>query len=538
MPNQPTLFNFCTFFVLLFLMVSCKKEQPKSRGAQLYDTYCASCHIPPKIDELPKNVWKESVLPAMMERMEVEGLDQDFNLSYNGLRPKITLQEWAQLETYIVTNAPEYLESIQVPQADTLRQFKSKSYALDKQNGGMVTYLEFKDKQNTIFYGDLAGNLGEFDFTTEQSTLIYKGKSPVTWYNKKDSVAIITEIGIIRPSELEEGKLMLKMGEDTLSIQNGLHRPVHTLMNDLNDNGKNELVISEFGNQSGRLSLLFENELGGYSKKMLLNLPGAIKTVVRDMNNDGKKDIVALMTQSTESITVFYQTDNLTFEARNILQFSPVLGTSWFELVDYNGDGLEDIITVHGDNADISYVHKPYHGMRIYLNNGDNTYSEAFFYPKTGFYVKGWAKNVETVLENARVVLAPLQFGAGIKGKLLDAMQAETPSVTTTIGAEGMHGEQPWNGTITDNWNDFAQAAVEFHQDQGLWENAKKHGIELLKTFYDKTTLQNQLLERVKQLNKSLEAHRQQNFIGKLLQHQTMASSKYMAKWIEEKNRG
>ncbi len=384
MPNQPTLFNFCTFFVLLFLMVSCKKEQPKSRGAQLYDTYCASCHIAPKIDELPKNVWKESVLPEMMERMEVEGLDQDFNLSYNGLRPKITLQEWAQLETYIVTNAPEYLESIQVPQADTLRQFKSKSYALDKQNGGMVTYLEFKDKQNTIFYGDLAGNLGAFDFTTEQSTLIYKGKSPVTWYNKKDSVAIITEIGIIRPSELEEGKLMLKMGEDTLSIQNGLHRPVHTLMNDLNDNGKSELVISEFGNQSGRLSLLFENELGGYSKKVLLNLPGAIKTAVRDMNNDGKKDIVALMTQSTESITVFYQTDNLTFEARNILQFSPVLGTSWFELVDYNGDGLEDIITVHGDNADISYVHKPYHGMRIYLNNGDNTYSEAFFYPMYG----------------------------------------------------------------------------------------------------------------------------------------------------------
>ncbi|WP_127136659.1 glycosyltransferase [Flagellimonas oceanensis] len=158
--------------------------------------------------------------------------------------------------------------------------------------------------------------------------------------------------------------------------------------------------------------------------------------------------------------------------------------------------------------------------------------------PKTGFYVKGWAKNVETVLENARVVLAPLQFGAGIKGKLLDAMQAETPSVTTTIGAEGMHGEQPWNGTIADDWEGFSQAAVELHESQELWENAKKHGIELLRIFYDKTTLQNQLLERVNRLSKSLEAHRQQNFIGKLLQHQTMTSTKYMAKWIEEKNRG
>lgn len=158
--------------------------------------------------------------------------------------------------------------------------------------------------------------------------------------------------------------------------------------------------------------------------------------------------------------------------------------------------------------------------------------------PKTGFYVNGWTENVGTVLENARVVLAPLQFGAGIKGKLLDAMRAAIPSVTTSIGAEGMHGERPWNGTIADDWEEFSQAAVELHQSQELWENAKKHGIELLRIFYDKTTLQNQLLERVKQLNNSLEAHREQNFIGKLLQHQTMASTKYMAKWIEAKNKG
>ncbi|MDF0717197.1 glycosyltransferase [Muricauda sp. 334s03] len=159
-------------------------------------------------------------------------------------------------------------------------------------------------------------------------------------------------------------------------------------------------------------------------------------------------------------------------------------------------------------------------------------------YPKSGFYVKGWAENVDTVLKNAKVLLAPIQFGAGIKGKLLDAMRTGTPSVTTTIGVEGMHGEQPWNGTITDNWDDFAQAAVELHQNQEPWEKAQQKGVELLQTFYDKTLLQNQLLERVNQLSESLETHRQCNFIGKLLQHQTMASTKYMAKWIEEKNRG
>ena len=126
------------------------------------------------------------------------------------------------------------------------------------------------------------------------------------------------------------------------------------------------------------------NKAGGYDKEVLLNLPGAIRTLTRDMDNDGKKDIVALMTQSNESITIFYQTDDLEFQAKKVLEFSPVYGTSWFELVDYNGDGLEDIITVQGDNADISYVNKPYHGMRIHLNNGDGTYSESYFYPLYG----------------------------------------------------------------------------------------------------------------------------------------------------------
>ena len=45
-------------------------------------------------------------------------------------------------------------------------------------------------------------------------------------------------------------------------------------------------------------------------------------------------------------------------------------------------------------------------------------------------------------------VLAPLQFGAGLKGKLLDAMLYGIPSVTTSIGAEAMHDDLPWNGSV------------------------------------------------------------------------------------------
>nr|WP_297788886.1 FG-GAP-like repeat-containing protein [uncultured Allomuricauda sp.] len=384
MPDQLKVFSPITMLVLIVLMGSCKKEKPKQEEAQLYNKYCASCHIAPKIEELSKEVWEKSVLPAMVARMDVEGMYQDPNEVKPGFRPKITLKEWAQLENYILSNAPEKLETINVPKADTLRSFTVRPYALDSQNGALITYLGFKNGENPLFFGDLTGNLSSFYFSEETTKQLYQGKTPVTWYSKKDSVEIISEVGILGPSELEKGKLTRKIGKDTLSLQNSFHRPVHTLLEDLNGDGRNEIVVSEFGNESGRLSLLTENESGQYDKKVLLNLPGAIRTVARDMNGDNKTDIVALMTQSNESITIFYQTDDLVFQAKKVLEFSPVYGTSWFELVDYNNDGLQDIVTVQGDNADISFVNKPYHGMRIHLNNGDGTYSESFFYPMYG----------------------------------------------------------------------------------------------------------------------------------------------------------
>jgi len=83
---------------------------------------------------------------------------------------------------------------------------------------------------------------------------------------------------------------------------------------------------------------------------------------------------------------------------------------------------------------------------------------------KTGFLIKGWVEDAYTVVEGARVTLAPLRFGAGLKGKLLDAMVMQTPSVTTSIGAEGMTvPDAPWPGTVADDIESFAGAAVKLY---------------------------------------------------------------------------
>ncbi len=157
--------------------------------------------------------------------------------------------------------------------------------------------------------------------------------------------------------------------------------------------------------------------------------------------------------------------------------------------------------------------------------------------PKTGFLIKGWADNAFDVMQSARVCLAPLRFGAGIKGKLLEAMIMQTPSVTTNIGAEGMHNDLPWPGKIANTADDFANAVVEMYTNQSDFEQAQQNGNTLLNTLYDKAQLSTVLIKKIDSISSDLEAHREKNFTGQMLKHHTMRSTQYMSQWIAEKNK-
>ncbi|MBE0422024.1 glycosyltransferase [Pseudoalteromonas nigrifaciens] len=157
--------------------------------------------------------------------------------------------------------------------------------------------------------------------------------------------------------------------------------------------------------------------------------------------------------------------------------------------------------------------------------------------PKSGFLIKGWADNAFEVMQSARVCLAPLRFGAGIKGKLLEAMIMQTPSVTTNIGSEGMHNELSWPGKIANTAEDFANAAVEMYNNQSEFEQAQQDGNTLLNTLYDKAQLSAALIQKVDSISSDLNAHREKNFTGQMLKHHTMRSTQYMSQWIAEKNK-
>jgi glycosyltransferase involved in cell wall biosynthesis len=155
---------------------------------------------------------------------------------------------------------------------------------------------------------------------------------------------------------------------------------------------------------------------------------------------------------------------------------------------------------------------------------------------KDGFLVKGFAADVNEVMQKSKVCLAPIQFGAGLKGKLVDAMQNGTPCVTSTIGAEGMFGNLEPNGFIEDNPEQFTKKAIKLYQDELLWNKKQKNGFHIINSRFQKSKFQINFLKTLEEAIQNLHENRLNNFTGQMLNHHTLQSTKYMSKWIAEKN--
>ncbi|MGN0019244.1 MAG: glycosyltransferase [Sphingobacterium hotanense] len=157
--------------------------------------------------------------------------------------------------------------------------------------------------------------------------------------------------------------------------------------------------------------------------------------------------------------------------------------------------------------------------------------------PKDRFIIKGRAENAIETLAQYRVLLAPIPFGAGLKGKFVDALRAGTPSITTTIGAEGLSNNELWNGYITNLEEDFVANAVQLASDENTWQQASEKGVQLLKAL-NSEVLFSEFMSKIEKLQENLEAHRRQNIMGHILWSNQFSATKYMSLWIEAKNKG
>jgi len=157
--------------------------------------------------------------------------------------------------------------------------------------------------------------------------------------------------------------------------------------------------------------------------------------------------------------------------------------------------------------------------------------------PKENFYIHGYIENLEDKLKKSRLLIAPLYFGAGQKGKLLKAMQCGTPSVTTTIGAEAMQFGKAWPGVIEDNYEAFTIALLDIYNNKAYWEEKQSNILPLVNGHFQYENYLSVLKIRISKLLEEKETLRAKNIIGEILWHNSMRSTEFMSRWIIEKNK-
>jgi len=156
--------------------------------------------------------------------------------------------------------------------------------------------------------------------------------------------------------------------------------------------------------------------------------------------------------------------------------------------------------------------------------------------PKQGFRIMGRAEHAIDTLKKYRILLAPIPFGAGLKGKFIDALFAGIPSISSKVGAEAMFKDQEWPGYIADETEEIVDKAVSLYQDQQIWEATSKRSKQILRSLID-PNWGKELTDALEKIQQNLESHRRKNIIGQILWSNQFLSSKYLSQWIEEKNR-
>ncbi|MGI9548126.1 MAG: glycosyltransferase [Flavobacteriaceae bacterium] len=156
--------------------------------------------------------------------------------------------------------------------------------------------------------------------------------------------------------------------------------------------------------------------------------------------------------------------------------------------------------------------------------------------PEIGFEVHGWTEDINQVLKKARINLVPLRYGAGLKGKIFQAMTCGTPNIATEVGLEGLDSVAPDNDSELSDAQRFAIRAVQLYKDKSGWLEQQRSDQELLRAQFNRDSFLEQLKDQLDHKTEHLQEHRLKNPVGSMLLHHTMASTRHLSKWIELKN--
>ena len=402
------------YLLALVVLLQCKSDIQRSNeeikqltGKELSKKYCASCHLYPQPDQLDKNTWHQFVLPRMAAFMGIytdgrqyfdtmpdqwiepgEGGERVRRAHIYPKKPILSREEWTKIFDYYVQKAPSKLSRTYRSEIKLgIPGFESKPFLTNSVISPLIQSVTFDSKSKRIYLAEMEGGL--FTYSSEGRLVnTFRGERFIVDMRVEGTTLKALDMGSRIASDNPkgsyldydlEGKVMTE--ESRIS---SLMRPVAAVEGQLDDDDDQEIVICEFGNLLGQISV-YDPEQDSL-KLISLNIDdGYVSVELADMNQDGTADIVALQGNSNEGIDIFWNEGDLQFRRERVLTFQPTSGSTHMNLVDYNQDGKLDILYCSGDNGDYTPINKPYHGIYIYLSEG-LAFKQSLFLPMNGVY--------------------------------------------------------------------------------------------------------------------------------------------------------
>ncbi|WP_229376770.1 FG-GAP repeat domain-containing protein [Fibrella aquatilis] len=394
MPKVGTVLSSASLLIGWLIVTSVSCSAPPQTGEALAKVYCASCHQYADPALLDKKTWQTGVLPHMALRLgiitdtldlmrhqaQLEEQEKGVKLGYLPAAPVLSAADWKKIVAFYAATAPDSLPHAPTPTVAELPLFSPRAPADSLLS--LTTLLQIDPAAHTLRVGTSRGDVFTLDSRLRRldSLHLTSAVSDLRQLPGQNKLAYLL-MGIMTPNDQKAGSLRLAGALNPLI--DSLHRPVQLSTGDLNHDAQPDLVICEYGHNVGQLSVYTQTG-GTYQKAFTDPIPGARQAIIRDVNADGWADMLVLFAQGDEQVALYSNQHDGTFQKKTLLRFPPVYGSSYLELADMNGDGHPDLICTNGDNADYSQIIKPYHGIRVYLNDGHFGFKQACFYPMPG----------------------------------------------------------------------------------------------------------------------------------------------------------
>jgi len=419
-PGKKIFIGLTVVVIAVVVTVGVRRHMDLRQGAELAALYCSSCHLEPAPDMLPKHSWV-AALGYMGYWLGIENtdyLDEEPEMVQTNVRsrlqalqredvlpaaPALGDEEWATLRRYYIETAP----ATPLPQRDkpALRWELPRFQAFESNYRPplpITTLVHIREDTSEVYIGDTGERaLTILDRDGRQKVAPRRFRPVITPVDIEfvGDTAYVASIGDLLATEpAESGPAHIaavslvnqSTADATLSVLlEDLYRMADMEVVDLNGDGRLDFIVAGFGSTTGNVSWFESREDGGYTEHLLLGLPGAVRVQTHDFNDDGLLDILVLVSDAREGLHLLVNQGGNRFADQLIFQTHSGYGHTYFELQDFNDDGLMDVLVVNGDNVDSDpyNTRKNYHGLRIYLNRGEYEFEEAYFYPMYGAFI-------------------------------------------------------------------------------------------------------------------------------------------------------